>query len=77
MVVIRQKEAKGTRNRGRKKDLWATGGMEEEEEEGFSNRFVATVCGHCERNQERKMKGIGYLDVSVRMIAGWVSRVGG
>jgi hypothetical protein len=70
MVVIRQKEAKETRGGVRKKDkkdIWATGGREEE----FSNRVVGTVCGHCERSQERRMKGMGFLEISVGMIAGW------
>jgi hypothetical protein len=61
MVVIRQKEAKETRGGVRKKDIWATGGRKEE----FSNRFVGTVCGHCKRSQERRMKGIGFYPQSI------------
>jgi hypothetical protein len=67
MVVIRQKEAKETRGGVRKKDIWVTGGRKEE----FSNRFVGTVYGYCERSQERRMKGIGLLEISVGMISGW------
>jgi hypothetical protein len=66
MVVIKQKEGKETRGRVRKKDVRATGGREGE----FSNRSVGTVCGGCERSQERRMKGIGFLEISVGIIAG-------
>lgn len=33
--------------------------------------FVSRVCGDCERSQERRMKGIGFLEIRVRRIAGW------